>query len=182
MIFRNDDVNYNTNKKKLAEIYGVIHSIFPDAEIWSCITLFSDINGRESVYNDLPLKNKDINWFYKNASRFMYDYRHPLYKVASHGLYHINHANVSRETQEMSIIGSCSYLKTNIFVPPFNSFNKDTLDICKENGINIKIDGWKSMEHNEFDSNHKDWYLHSWRWDAKSLEEYLDADVSARNS
>ncbi len=176
MIFRNDDVNANTNIKKLSQIYGTIHNIFPNAEIWSCITLFSGMNFKGSVYGDLPLKTKDTNWFYKNANVFMSEYRHPLYKIASHGLYHIDHSNVSRETQEMSILGSCSYLKTDTFVPPFNKFNQDTLDICSENEIKIKTDEWKSLEHNDFNPNHKFWYFHSWKFTANQLKDCLNGN------
>lgn len=183
MIFRNDDVNSNTNKMKLAAVYGVIHSIFPDAEIWSCITLFSGKNNQQAVYGDLPLKTKDTKWFYNNADSFMYDYRHPLYKVASHGLYHVDHSKISRETQEMSILGSCSYLKTTKFVPPFNKFNQDTIDICFDNGITMCAGSpWKSIEYEKFDPLHKHWYMHSWRWEPKQLREVLENVYSDKNS
>lgn len=178
MIFRNDDVSVNTNPKELARTYGAIHEIFPDAEIWSCVTLFANRNPKGSIYPDVPFKNNETNWFYKNADCFMYDYKHPLYKVASHGLYHIDHSKVSRETQEMSIIGSCSYLKSKLFVPPFNKFNQDTLDICFDNDIKIITDGWKSLEHEQFDSAHKMWYFHSWQWSSGQLKEALHADCS----
>lgn len=173
IIFRNDDVNFNTDKKKLSEIYGAIHSVYPSAEIWSCITVFSGRNTLGSVYPNPPFKSNDTNWFYKNSDCVMYDYRHPLYKIASHGLYHIDHTKVSRETQEMSILGSCSYLKTNLFVPPFNKFNRDTLDICFDNNIKIYTDDWLSLEHNDFNSRHLKWYFHSWLFTADSLKRKL---------
>lgn len=184
MIFRNDDVNANTDKNKLASIYGAIHSVFPDAEIWSCITLFAGANTKQAVYGDLPIKRHSSNWFYRNADAFMYDYRHPMYKVASHGLYHVDHSKISRGTQEMSIIGSCSYLKTDKFVPPFNKFNQDTRDICFDNGIQLCVGGsWKSIEHEKFDPLHEHWYLHSWRWSANELKEVLSGGVhSNKNS
>jgi hypothetical protein len=169
-------VSANTDIKKLSKIYGAIHTAFPNAEIWSCITLFAQNNFKGSVYHDTPFKGKDINWFYKNADSFISEYRHPMCKVASHGLYHIDHSKVSRETQEMSIIGSCAYLKTKIFVPPFNKFNQDTLDICFDNNIEIKMEGWKSLEHNDFDSKHKMWYFHSWRYTINQLKDKLNAD------
>lgn len=182
IVFRNDDVSFNTDKKKLANIYGIIHNLFPNAEIWSCITIFSQNNFKGSVYQDTPFKNREINWFYKNADVVMSDYRHPLYKIASHGLYHIDHSKVSRDTQEMSIIGSCSYLKTDIFVPPFNRFNQDTIDICFDNSIKFNKDGWKSLEHNVFDSRHKFWYFHSWSLTINKLKDMLNADVAEKHS
>ncbi len=172
----------NTDVKKLAKIYGIIHNLFPNANIWSCITLFAGANFKGSVYGELPLKEKDVNWFYQNANLFMKEYRHPLYKVASHGMYHLDHSKLSKDAQEMSIIGSCSFLKTNVFVPPFNKFNQDTLDICFDNHITIKTDEWKSLEFNDFDSSHRLWYFHSWRFTTNQLKDKLNADISKRNS
>lgn len=176
MIFRNDDVTVNTSPQDLANIYGIIHNYFPNAEIWSCVTLFSQKNSSGSVYSSVPFKTYPTNWFYKTANSFMYEFKHPLYKIASHGLYHIDHSKVSRETQEMSILGSCSYLRSNIFVPPFNRFNKDTVDICYDNDIKIDMDGWKSLEYNNFDQNHKKWYFHSWRYSQESLKRTLSGN------
>lgn len=181
LVFRDDDISFNTDKKKINSIYGIIHSIFPNAEVWVGITLFSENNSKGSVYLETPFKDREINWFYKKADSFMDNYRHPLCKTVSHGLYHVDHSKLSRETQEMSIIGSCSYLKTNIFVPPFNRFNQDTLDICFDNGIQIKNEGWKSLEHNDFDFSHKYWYFHSWRFTINQLKDKLSADISLEN-
>jgi hypothetical protein len=182
MIFRNDDVNFNTDKNHLASIYGVIHEIFPNAEIWSGITLFAGRNNRKSVYGDLPLKTKETNWFYKNADSFMYDYRHPMYKVASHGLYHVDHSKISKDAQEMSILGSCSYLDSKIFIPPFNKFNQDTVDVCFDNDIKFDPHGWRSLEHATFDASHKKWYFHSWRFTADKLRDLLIGNVFSNNN
>lgn len=181
LIFRNDDVTYNTDKQQLSAIYGVIHELFPNAEIWSGITLFSGKNQKCAVYGSLPLKTKETNWFYRNADSFMYDYRHPMYKVVSHGLYHIDHSKVSRQTQEMSIIGSCSYLKADTFVPPFNKYNQDTVDICFDNNIKFSPNGWKSLEFSQFNETHRKWYFHSWRYTPKQLKEQLNAKFSLKN-
>ena len=112
------------------------------------------------------------------GTRRLYDYRHPLYKVASHGLYHIDHSKVSRQTQEMSIIGSCAYLKTDKFVPPFNKFNKETSDICFDNGIQMCAStAWKNLEFEKFDPLRELWYFHSWRWTPKQLKEFLSEHI-----
>jgi hypothetical protein len=174
LIIRNDDVNPSTNPSKLGEIYGAIHAVLPDAEIWSCITVFGGKNPKGSVYADVPFKDKDVNWFYKHTDCVMPDYRYPLFKVASHGLFHIDHSKVSRETQEMSIIGSCSFLKSKIFVPPFNRFNQDTLDICFDNDIQCVPNGWLSMDCEPFDATHRQWYMHSWRWTGVKIRAYFD--------
>lgn len=175
LIFRNDDVSPNTRQGDLSEIYAAIHLIFPQAEIWSAITVFSDFNTKGSVYLQVPFKDKDINWFYKNTSAAVINYKLPkFHKIASHGLFHIDHSKVSRQTQEMSILGSCSYLGTKIFVPPFNRYNQETIDICFDNDIDIRVNGWLSMEYNPFDINHHMWYMHSWRWSAAKLKVYFD--------
>lgn len=177
MIFRNDDVTLSTSPSEMGKIYGVIHSFFPTAEIWSAITVFSQRNSKGSVYKEVPFKNKGTNWFYKNITSVTPNIQNSIYKIASHGLFHINHSIVSRETQEMSILGSTSYLKSNKFVPPFNKYNEDTVDICNKNGIEFIKDGWLSMEHNKFDPNHNLWYFHSWRFTAKSIKEYLGEHI-----
>lgn len=183
LIIRNDDVNFNTSPSQLGEIYGAIHSIVPEAEIWSAVTVFAGKNKKGSVYADVPFKDKDINWFYKNSDCMFGSYRHPLFKIVSHGLFHIDHSKVSRETQEMSIIGSCSYLNTKIFVPPFGRYNQDTLDICFDNDIEVRVNGWLSIEHNDFNINHRMWYMHSWRWSSSKLKVYFDGYLrSTKNS
>lgn len=177
MIFRNDDVNFNTEKKHLSAIYGTIHDIFPNSEIWSGITLFAQHNTIKAIYGDLPLKTKETNWFYKNADSFMHDYRHPMYKVASHGLFHVDHSSISKDAQEMSILGSCSYLNSKIFVPPFNKFNQDTVDICFDNEITLDPHGWRSLEYSPFDPTHKKWYFHSWRFTPNQLKDVLLGNI-----
>lgn len=183
MIIRDDDVSFNTDKKKIASMYGVIHTMYPNAEVWTGITLFAQNNFKGSVYTEIPFKDKDTEWFYRNADSFMDSYRHPMCKVVSHGLYHIDHSKVSRGVQEMSIIGSCSYLKTKIFVPPFGRVNQNTKDICFDNGITLGHDEtWKSLEHNQFDSKHERWYFHSWRMTVNQLKDKLIADLSKKDS
>lgn len=85
---------------------------------------------------------------------------------AGHGLVHVDHRLLSREAQELSIITSCSLVGAETFIPPFNKWNTDTLFICINHHINLIQfeDGWKSMEYNKWDDQHKHWYLHSREW------------------
>lgn len=183
IIFRDDDICSNTRFDDLDKIYGLIHTSFPNAEIWACMTVFSQRNYAGSVYSEIPFKNKDINWFYKKADSILENQPiSPLFKVASHGLYHIDHSKVSRQTQEMSILGSCFYLKSKKFVPPFNKFNQDTLDICFDNDIEIVTNGWKSLEHEKFNPEHKLWYFHSWRFNLDNIKEVLSELRTSKNS
>ena len=76
---------------------------------------------------------------------------------------HVDHRLLSRDAQEMSILISSSLVKSKIFIPPFNKWNKDTESICEENGIElVKFeDGWLCMEYNEYVEEQDKWYLHA---------------------
>lgn len=177
LIVRNDDVNPNTDFLRLKEIYDVIKSILPTVEIWSCVTVFAGRNKRGSVYGDIPFKDKGSAWIYQHSDCVMGLAPSSLSKVASHGLFHIDHSAADYQTQEMSIVSSCAYLKTKTFVPPFNRLNQNTLDICFDHGIEIIVAGWRSMDCEVFDINHSLWYLHSWRWTPAALKDYLYAGL-----
>lgn len=182
MIFRNDDISVNTNLEELIDIYNIILEFFPSAEIWSCITLFAQMNNNGSVYKNTPFKNNEIRWFYDKADDVLGSRIMPqLYTIASHGLYHVDHSKLHKHAQEMSILGSCGFLKSKIFVPPFNKYNKDTMDICFDNNIQMIPEGWKNLENEEFDSRFQRWYFHGWRLTAKELREKLSADVAKVN-
>jgi hypothetical protein len=87
-----------------------------------------------------------------------------IVNVASHGLIHLDHSRVGYDAQEMNILTSCNLLKTNMFIPPFNRYNEDTVKICEKNGIELLVGGWKSLKFNEYDPEHEKWYLHPWEW------------------
>lgn len=182
IIIRNDDISPSTDLERLYEIYECISRFIPHAKIISGITLFGVWNDREAVYPDLPLKTKTNKYLY-NTNRLMTRYSHVIGEVASHGMFHVDHSKLSKDAQEMSIVGSCNFLKTDKFIAPFNAFNELTIDICVENKIELinKNYNWKCMEYNQFDSTHLYWYFHSWRFTLKSLREYLSADVAAVN-
>lgn len=183
MIIRFDDVCSRTNEDKLKELMSECSK---HGEIWLSVNLFSKKSSEESVYPDVPFKDKEPRYFYDVDEFYKFLPMTHLagvricddYRVVSHGLIHCDHTRISRDAQEMSIVTSCNALGTNIFIPPFNRWNQDTEDICLENGISIlKLsDGWKSMELNDFDPSHDLWYLHPWRWkDRYALRDYLNA-------
>lgn len=183
LVFRNDDVSPSTDLGRLYELYECISRLYPDSKIISGITLFGVWNNKESVYPDLPLKTKSKEYLY-NVNRVMNRHSHVIgSEIASHGTFHVKHSELSKDAQEMSIVGSCRFLGTDQFIAPFNDYNEDTIDVCVENKIELvnKQHDWKGMEFNQFDSRHKYWALHSWRWTLKSLREYLNADVAALN-
>lgn len=187
--FRNDDVSMNTDFFKLDEIYNSIHDVFPDAEIWSCVTIFARSNTKGTIYPQVPFKSKPFDYFLE-VDRVLDKYKPPSFvKIVSHGLWHLNHADISDDLQEASIVTSCNILDTTIFVPPFNYWNKTTEDICRKHDIELiktydrEVDPsdfiWRSIEHNEFNPAHNKWYFHSWAWDRNSLMKKLTSQ--ARN-
>lgn len=182
MIFRNDDVNPSTDLESLHEMYEIIARLFPDAHIVSGVTLFGTWNEKGAIHYDLPLKNKDKKFFY-NPNRFLYRHSHVIGDIASHGLFHCKHSELSYDAQEMSIVSSCNFLGVNNFIAPFNDFNDNTIKVCQDNKINLLTNmyQWKSLEYNKFNPDHKYWYWHSWRFTPKQLTEKLSA-ISAVNS
>lgn len=177
VIFRNDDVNPNSDYDQLMEMYDIILEAIPDAEIWTvwcpiCKNLNSD-----NMYpdKDLPIKNQAIDYFYKNADKIGLPRKDGRYfKMCSHGLIHFNHKGLPYELQEMSIVTSCFMLDTKTFIPPFSEYDKNTEDICAKFGIElVKRDGWMPLDYHyqNFDPKYKKWYFHSWRYTPERLRE-----------
>lgn len=95
--------------------------------------------------------------------------------IASHGLIHSDHRLMSSSAQELSILLSCSLLKTIVFVPPFNKWNTDTELVCERNGIQLVQfeEGWLSAEHEDFDSTHDKYYLHPYSFGLEQLKAWI---------
>ncbi len=184
IIFRNDDVSANTNYYQMQEIYSVIKDNFsPDVEIITGVSVYCKRNNTGALYPDLPLKNKTNEYLYDVDAHVIDDGR-LTNTIASHGLFHVKHSELLEDAQKMSIISSCKYLKTNKFIAPFNYYNNITEKICFENGIdliNSKYE-WKSLEHNDFDSSHKYWYFHGWRFNKDTFRNKINADIATVNS
>jgi hypothetical protein len=89
---------------------------------------------------------------------------------------HVDHRLLHKCAQELSILVSCSLAKSSIFIPPFNKWNKDTEEVCKENHIElIKFeDGWLSMEHNEYKEDQQLWYLHARDFNFDKVKDWLN--------
>lgn len=179
IIFRNDDVNSNSNYKQLMAIYDTIKEYVPNAEIWSvwCPTCVYRPNSN-LIYpaNMYPIRHQDEKDLMKiNHIGF------PLegglyYRLATHGLYHISHKNKSRDFQAMSILSTARLLKTNIFVPPFSEWDNITEKVCTDNNIRLikSSDGWKSLESEPFNPNHPLWFFHSWRYTPEKFREIFN--------
>lgn len=171
--FRVDDVSSNTNMYELREMCIFIRKEF-DADIFLGVTIFSKYSQDGAVYPDAPFKDKPLQYFW-DVNQAKHDFSGMYGDIASHGLFHVDHSQLQYDAQEMSIVSSCKYLETNMFIPPFNRFNQATEAVCRINGIKLlKLDdGWKSLEFNDFDESHDLWYFHPWRWTPETLKEKL---------
>lgn len=178
IVFRNDDVSANTDFKSMLEIYDILKTLHPGCRIISSITLASKRTNRGSVYDEVPFKENPVPWFY-DFNQFL-DKKvidDIPYEKASHGLFHVDHTKLKQEAQLMSIYSSCQYIGTNVFVPPFNRWDWNTRQVCKQRGVHLMLDfEWKSIEHEPFDPKHKHWYFHSWRFNKQSIRRVLDGN------
>ena len=174
IIFRNDDVNPNSNLAETFKIYSIIKAKFPEAQIYSCISIFGKTNPFGSPY--ASMKNiYNSKYYYDVDLIFNRQYLFNLETIVSHGLFHFAHRQMSYETQKFSILTSCNLLNTKLFLPPFIAWNDDTEAIC--NSFNIKLIGnepWKSLEKNRFDSTHYYWLFHGWQWTPRKFERALN--------
>lgn len=175
MTFRFDDISANTDMRVTGEIVLHALSIYPNCRIIFGLSPLCHSNCGQRVFPKVYSAMSDKRNFYRPDVACDIGSYPGWIETAGHGIVHINHQLLSRETQELSILTSCSLAKGKIFIPPWNQWNKETEDICKENGIElIKFeDGWKSAEHNEFDSAHELWYLHPYAWTLEKFKEWL---------
>jgi hypothetical protein len=166
--FRIDDVSANTNLDSLNALIETIRGRISGARVMLALSpLVHDVSGEREADRERAFPRK---------LSAMSDHRN-LFRVkiaglptidgditiASHGLVHVDHRLMGREAQELSIVTSCSLLDTEIFVPPFNKYNKDTVDVCQEHGLELICfeDGWQHVKYNDFDPSHDLYYLHT---------------------
>lgn len=181
VVFRFDDISKNTSLDEVNDIAFYLRLKFPNCRI---------IYGISPIVFDMSLYPKDnpqrvfpkiltaqsiYQNFYKGSIIGVPEVP-PHIEVASHGLFHIDSRLLTRECQEMNILSSCALVNSMVFIPPFNKWNRDTVNICKENNIQLFAfeDGWKSIEHNQYDPEHKLWYLHHWAFGLDKVKAWLD--------
>lgn len=175
LIFRVDDVSPNTDMADLNESAKFLYETF-GGKIWYCVNLFSRESEYGSVYPNLPMRGRGFEYFC-DVDRLLDSSDIPGFvDVVSHGLLHAEHGEMDRQAQYLSIMTSCNYLNTRIFVPPFMSYNRVTSEICSDNGIElIDGNGWKSMETEPCDLFSKLWYFHPWRMNYSRIKEWVNA-------
>lgn len=163
--FRIDDVSVNTDLDNLSQMVKSINERYPDAKVILGISLMVSNDVGERVFPKIWNAFSDHRKFYGVDRVGMPNI--PVDSViASHGLVHVDHRLLTKEAQEMSILTSCSILKSKIFIPPFNKWNIWTEHICKLNNIElIKFeDGWKHLKYENFSHDRK-WYFHTHDFD-----------------
>jgi hypothetical protein len=166
-IFRFDDICLNADMKTANSMARFLKEKFEGCEVLFCVSPLvhdmSDEEGkhRQRIFPKILNAHSDHRVFY-NVDRCGVPEITEDVTLAGHGLIHVDHRLLSKEAQEMSILTSCSLVKARIFVPPFNKWNSDTEDICKEHQIKlVKFEtGWKCMEYNDYDPKQRLWYLH----------------------
>jgi hypothetical protein len=165
LTFRIDDISVNTDLEKLSEMVRLILARHPEAKIILGVSLIVSNEVGERVFPKVWNAFSDHRIFYKSDRVGMPNVWVDSI-VASHGLVHIDHRLLSKEAQEMSILTSCSILKSKIFIPPFNKWDGATEDVCKSHGIDlIKFeDGWNNIKY-ESNSPQVKWYFHTHYFD-----------------
>lgn len=178
-VIRFDDICTNCDLASLNQMGSFASSL--GAKVIYCISpLLHDMSNatgkdKQRIYPKIMNAYSDYRAFYKVDIASIPEVPDFVTR-ASHGLIHVDHRLLEKSAQEMSILVSCSIAKSRIFVPPFNKWNGLTEQVCKENDIElIKFeDGWKCMEYNSFDSNHKLWYIHHREMSIESFKKWFE--------
>jgi len=182
---RFDDICINTDMKNAIEIAEYVKEL--GWNVIFCVSPLVNKSSDQRVYPKRYNAYSDYRIFYK-----MTDIGIPKFpswiKIASHGLVHVDHRLLSKEAQELSIITSCYLTAASLnisqskmmFVPPFNKWNRDTMEICKEHNIElIKFeDGWTCAEHEKYDPYTDLWYIHSREWTLETFKKWMGNEDS----
>jgi len=167
-IFRFDDICCNADIDLANSIVDEIIERIPDSKILYAVSPLvhnmreEEGKSKQRVYPKILNAYSDPKVFYNVDKCEIPSNMHPKAILASHGMIHVDHRLLDKSAQEMSILVSCSLVKSEIFIPPFNKWNSDTEKICNDNNIDlIKFeDGWKCVEYNKFSEDISLWYLH----------------------
>lgn len=181
-IFRFDDVCINADMTLINDMTDFLFDRFPDCTVlWGVSPLVHDMSKEKSdvekqrIFPKILNAHSDYRNFYKVDKAGLPDL-HTKATLASHGLIHVDHRLLPKDVQEISIIISASLVKSKIFIPPFNKWNKHTEEVCREHDIElIKFeDGWLCMEYNKYIPTQDKWYLHAREFDFGKFVEWFD--------
>ena len=180
MIYRNDDVCYDADIKQYKKIQDILGE-YGIKECYSVIpvgrTIFlpkANIRPREKV--EMIVGDNPVNTD-KEADKFIRDSLKDGHSISLHGYKHINFSRVSYDEQYDMIKEGKRFLEeeynteVKYFVPPFNSYNKYTVLICKRLGLEIlgandnQLE-WLVRDGKDFTDDEYCWY-HAWRFKNK---------------
>lgn len=186
-IFRIDDVSANTDTDALFAMMKVVRDRLPSFAIMLAVSpLVHDMSDEPAVDQQrafpriLSAQSDHRNFF--NVKKALATPIVDRVMMASHGLVHVDHRLLGREAQEMSILTSCSLVGARVFVPPFNKYNQDTIDLCDKHEIDlVKFEeGWKHVGYNSFSREPSKvtgcvhYYCHTHDANAASISKWLD--------
>ena len=175
-IFRIDDICVNTEKEKFFSMLKELDNKYNKCKfILGISPLVNDMDKydgtkRERIFPSIYNAYSDYRIFYSVNKLGIPKFIEETLKIygdrigiASHGLVHVDHRLLTKEAQEMSILMSCSLVQSKVFIPPFNKYDKNTIEICKENDIElIKFeDGWKHIKYEKIVDNYQNYYFHT---------------------
>lgn len=175
--FRFDDISVNTDAAKLTKMVAFLRSTFSTDKLTIMfavspavydVAVSDDVLSRERTFPAMLHTKSDFRVFYRvervGIPAFLKPYElNGDVVLAAHGMAHVDHRLLKRSAQEMSIVMSCSLLRTQFFVPPFHKWNSKTEEICREQNITlIKFDPtWRHLAYHKFDRRITNWYFHT---------------------
>jgi hypothetical protein len=183
-VIRIDDISTRTDEHRLTGFLQKVKAKQPNFRILLAVSLgvieTNEISNTERVFppilnamsdhrNYFQLSSIGIpNWLNEIVDRFDCE-------IGSHGLFHVDHRLLGKEAQTISIMSSLSLLKTRIFVPPFNKYNQETIEICRELDYKLVVweDGWKHLGYQKFGYGNQKFYMHMHDFNNEKLESIL---------
>lgn len=176
MIFRFDDVCINSDMELHNRMTDYLLRKFKCEIIWAVSVGVIGQEGQR-VFPKRFNAYSDYRYFFELDKIAVPQLRGDV-KLASHGLFHVDHRLLSAEAQVISITTSVSLLnyQPTLFVPPFNKYNSDTETICTANDLKLIKweDGWLSMEYNKYNSSHDKYYLHAREWTFEKFKSWFE--------
>jgi len=174
MILRFDDISCNTDLVHASALADIWRDAM-GGQIWYAISPLYTASKDQRIFPAIYNARSDYREFYNVDSCGVPCVPYDVVRCA-HGLVHVDHRMLTKSAQEMSIVVSCSIVGGRIFVPPFNKWNHETVDVCAENSIKLVRfeDGWRSVECERFAPGIDKWYLHSRNVSEADLRAWLE--------
>jgi peptidoglycan/xylan/chitin deacetylase (PgdA/CDA1 family) len=187
LLFRNDDVCVGCDVKKFIEVRSIFEE-FGIKEHYSVIPFGRNIYtpnahllSKDELNNYLGLDKITTD---PEACEFIRDSLKRGHEITLHGWNHVLVTDYSLKEQILNIRIAKEFLEDTFgvrieyFVPPFNSYEDDTITACKENnlhilGRNMNQLEWLVDKDDDFTGDDHCWY-HAWRFeDANKLRQWL---------